>query len=130
MNHCLLEALVQEAPQLRYTQEEQTPVADMLVSFDPLRPDDPRPTLKVTAWRDTATTLEQRVQPGQQVLLEGRLMMRSVPRPDGAGMQKHAELILSRLHSYRPRPSAIPASAQPLVPDSTSDLSAEDDIPF
>lgn len=134
MNHCLLEAVVQEAPKLRYTQEGQIPVAEMLVRFDPLRVDDPQPTLKVTAWRDTATTVEQQVRPGQKVLLEGRLMIRSTPRPDGVGMQKQAEFILTRLHplqSQSPQPeSAIPAAAQPLVPDSTSDLSPEDDIPF
>ena len=135
MNHCLLEAVVQEAPKLRYTQEDQVPVADMLVCFDPLREGDPQPTLKVTAWRDLATTVEQQAQPGRKVLLEGRLMMRNTPRPDGVGMQKQAELILSRLHPLQsPQPTspdeAIPAAAQPLVPDSTSDLSPEDDIPF
>ncbi|MCY3536858.1 MAG: single-stranded DNA-binding protein [Synechococcus sp. SB0662_bin_45] len=134
MNHCLLEAVVQEAPRLRYTQGDQTPVAEMLVCFDPLREGDPQPTLKVTAWRDLATTVEQQAQPGRKVVLEGRLMMRSTPRPDGVGMQKQAELILSRLHQLQaPQPeSAIPAAAQPLVPepDSTSDLDPEDDIPF
>ena len=135
MNHCLLEAVVQEAPKLRYTQGDQVPVADMLVCFDPLREGDPQPTLKVTAWRDLATTVEQQAQPGGKVLLEGRLTMRSTPRPDGVGMQKQAELILSRLHPLQlPQPASpgetIPAAAQPLVPDSTSDLSPEDDIPF
>ena len=131
MNHCLLEAVVQEAPKLRYTQGDQTPVAEMLVRFDPLRMDDPQPTLKVTAWRDTATTVEQQARPGQKVLLEGRLMMRNTPRPDGVGTQKQAELILSRLHPLQAAEPAVPAAAQPLVPeDSTSDLPAEDDIPF
>ena len=135
MNHCLLEAVVQEAPKLRYTQDDQVPVADMLVCFDPLREGDPQPTLKVTARRDLATTVEQQARPGRKVLLEGRLMMRSTPRPDGMGMQKQAELILSRLHPLQPSQSAIAdeslaAAAQPLVPDSTSDLNPEDDIPF
>lgn len=135
MNHCLLEAVVQEAPKLRYTQGDQVPVADMLVCFDPLREGDPQPTLKVTAWRDLAATVEQQAQPGRKVLLEGRLMMRSTPRADGGGMQKQAEFILSRLHPLQlPQPAgpdeAIPAAAQPLVPDSTSDLGPEDDIPF
>ena len=130
MNHCLLEAVVQEAPKLRYTQGDQVPVADMLVCFDPLREGDPQPTLKVTAWRDLATTVEQQAQPGRKVLLEGRLMIRSMPRPDGVGMQKQAELMLSRLHSLQSPPTGIPAAAQPLVPDATSDLNPEDDIPF
>ena len=132
MNHCLLEAVVEEAPKLRYTQGDQTPVAEMVVVFEPLRVDDPQPRLKVTAWRDMATTMEEQAQLGQKVILEGRLMMRNMPRPDGVGMQKQAELILTRLHLLQPpQPEpAIPPAAQPLVPDSISDLSAEDDIPF
>ena len=130
MNHCLLEAVVQEAPKLRYTQGDQVPVADMLVCFDPLREGDPQPTLKVTAWRDLATTVVEQTQPGQKVLLEGRLMMRNTPRPDGVGMQKQAEFTLARLHPLQAPPTGIPAAAQPLVPDSTSDLGPEDDIPF
>ena len=130
MNHCLLEAVVQEAPMLRYTQGDQVPVADMVVCFEPLREGDPQPTLKVTAWRDLATTMEQQAQPGRKVLLEGRLMMRSTPRPDAVGMQKQAEFILNRLHLLQPAQPAIPEAAQPLVPDSTSDLNPEDDIPF
>ena len=130
MNHFLLEAVVQEAPKLRYTQGDQVPVADMLVCFDPLREGDPQPTLKVTAWRDLATTVEQQAQPGRKVLLEGRLMIRSTPRPDGGGMQKQAEFVLNRLHELQSPPTGIPAAAQPLVPDSTSDLNPEDDIPF
>lgn len=132
MNHCFLEAIVQEAPKLRYTQGDQTPVAEMLVRFEPLRVDDPQPTLKVTAWRDLATTMEQQAQPGQKVLLEGRLMMRNTPRPDGVGTQKQAELTLTRLHQLQPSHLAVPAAAQPLVPEpeSTADLDPEDDIPF
>ena len=130
MNHCLLEAVVQETPKLRYTQGDQVPVADMLVCFEPLREGDPQPTLKVTAWRDLATTVEQQAQPGQKVILEGRIMMHSTPRPGGVGMQKQAELVLSRLHPLQAPPTGIPAAAQPLVPDSTSDLNPEDDIPF
>ncbi|MBM5815797.1 MAG: single-stranded DNA-binding protein, partial [Cyanobacteria bacterium K_Offshore_surface_m2_239] len=30
MNHCLLEVEVLEAPQVRYTQDNQTPVAELL----------------------------------------------------------------------------------------------------
>ena len=48
VNHCLLEVEVLEAPQVRYTQDNQTPVAEMAVQFDGLRPRVPasRPAVK------------------------------------------------------------------------------------
>ena len=39
MNHCVLEVEVSEAPTIRYTQDNQTPVAEMTVRFDGLRQD-------------------------------------------------------------------------------------------
>ncbi|NDD69137.1 MAG: single-stranded DNA-binding protein, partial [Synechococcaceae bacterium WB9_4xC_028] len=47
MNHCVLEVEVLEAPTLRYTQDNQTPIAEMEVRFDGLRPDDPAGQIKV-----------------------------------------------------------------------------------
>ncbi len=38
VNHCLLEVEVLEAPQIRYTQDNQTPIAEMAVRIDGLRP--------------------------------------------------------------------------------------------
>ena len=37
MNHCVLEVDVLQAPTLRYTQDNQTPIAEMDVGFDSLR---------------------------------------------------------------------------------------------
>ena len=54
VNHCLLEVEVLEAPQVRYTQDNQTPVAEMAVQFDGLRPDDPPGQLKVVGWGNAA----------------------------------------------------------------------------
>ena len=34
MNHCVLEVDVLQAPTLRYTQDNQTPIAEMEVGFD------------------------------------------------------------------------------------------------
>ena len=41
MNHCLLEVTVKVAPTIRYTQDNQTAIAEMDVAFDGLRSDDP-----------------------------------------------------------------------------------------
>ncbi|MAD68499.1 putative single-stranded DNA-binding protein [Synechococcus sp. BIOS-U3-1] len=150
MNHCVLEVDVLQAPTLRYTQDNQTPIAEMEVGFDALRPDDPRGQLKVVGWGNLAQDLQNRVQVGQRLLIEGRLRMNTVPRQDGT-KEKRAEFTLARLHpvsgessataqaqpsttlpSKRPEPAAAPSPAKepaaqwntaPLVPDT-------DDIPF
>ncbi len=86
-----------EAPQLRYTQDNQTPIAEMTVRLDGLRPDDPPGQLKVVGWGNLAQDLQQRVQVGQRFVLEGRMRMNTVSRPDGL-KEKRAELTLARLH--------------------------------
>ncbi len=153
VNHCLLEVEVLEAPQVRYTQDNQTPVAEMAVQFDGLRPDDPPGQLKVVGWGSLAQDLQNRVQVGQRLMVEGRLRMNTVTRQDGV-KEKRAEFTLSRLHpvggsggvtpmaASRP-PAAAPVraaapapvaqlnppawNASPLVPDLPE---GEDEIPF
>lgn len=121
MNHCLLEVEVLEAPQVRYTQDNQTPVAEMAVQFDGLRPDDPAGQLKVVGWGSLAQDLQNRVQVGQRLMVEGRLRMNTVSRQDGT-KEKRAEFTLSRLHplggsggggSAAPRPAAAAPAAVP-----------------
>jgi single-strand DNA-binding protein len=97
VNHCVLEVDVLEAPQVRYTQDNQTPVAEMLVQIEGLRPDDPPGQLKVVGWGNLAQDLQNRVQPGQRLVLEGRLRMSTVSRQDGV-KEKRAEFTLARLH--------------------------------
>jgi single-strand DNA-binding protein len=108
VNHCLLEVNVLEAPQVRYTQDNQTPVAEMLVQIEGLRPDDPPGQLKVVGWGNLAQDLQNRVQPGQRLVLEGRLRMSTVSRQDGV-KEKRAELTLARLHPLGPATSPAPA---------------------
>ena len=112
MNHCLLEAEVLEAPQLRYTQDNQTPMAELTVRIDGLRPDDPSGQLKVVGWGSLAQDIQNRLQVGQRLVLEGRLRINTVPRPDGV-KEKRAELILSRLHPLGDAAAVAVAPAQP-----------------
>ena len=154
MNHCLLEVDVLEAPQVRYTQDNQTPVAEMTVQLDGLRPDDPPGQLKVVGWGNLAQDLQNRVQVGQRLMIEGRMRMNTVTRQDGV-KEKRAEFTLSRLHplgaaaaapmaaamatavpaaaatASRPAPAAPAAepawNASPLVPDLHE---GDDEIPF
>jgi single-stranded DNA-binding protein len=107
----LLEVEVLEAPQLRYTQDNQTPVAEMAVQLDGLRPDDPPGQLKVVGWGNLAQDLQNRVQVGQRLVIEGRLRMNTVTRQDGV-KEKRAELTLARLHPVGAATSAgMPAAA-------------------
>jgi single-stranded DNA-binding protein len=110
----LLEVEVLEAPQVRYTQDNQTPVAEMAVQVDGLRPDDPPGQLKVVGWGNLAQDLQNRVQVGQRLVLEGRLRMNTVTRQDGL-KEKRAEFTLSRLHPLTPAPHQ-PAPAYPTTP--------------
>ena len=144
MNHCVLEVEVIDAPTVRYTQDNQTPIGEMTVRFDALRDGDPPGELKVVGWGNLAQELQSKVQVGQRLMLEGRLRMNTVPRQDGM-KEKKAEFTLARMHpvgaaatptnaaskSVAPPPSpaakkepeAANWNAAPLVPDT-------DEIPF
>jgi single-stranded DNA-binding protein len=123
----LLEVEVMEAPQVRYTQDNQTPVAEMAVQIEGLRPDDPPGQLKVVGWGSLAQDLQNRVQVGQRLVLEGRLRMNTVTRQDGV-KEKRAEFTLSRLHPLAgggapsfgaaPGASAAPAASPQASPGS------------
>ena len=144
MNHCVLEVEVVDAPTVRYTQDNQTPIGEMTVRFDALRDGDPPGELKVVGWGNLAQELQTKVQVGQRLMLEGRLRMNTVPSQDGM-KEKRAEFTLARMHpigasASTPTPAAATSTAQapsggqaepeaanwtaaPLVPDT-------DEIPF
>ena len=50
MNHCLIQAVINSAPQMRYTKDNKTPIAEMIVNFKGLRDQDPSRELKVLGW--------------------------------------------------------------------------------
>ncbi len=106
----MLEVEVLEAPQIRYTQDNQTPVAEMAVRFEGLRVDDPPGQIKAVGWGSVAQDLQNRVAIGQRLMLEGRLRMNTVTRSDGI-KEKRAEFTLSRFHPLT-GPGAEPPQAQ------------------
>ena len=117
VNHCLLEVEVLGAPTIRYTQDNQMPIAEMQVRIDGLRAEDPAGELKVVGFGNLAQDLQSRVQVGQRLVLEGRLRMNTMARADGI-KEKKAEFTLSRMHpvaggggSAAPAPSAGSAPA-------------------
>ncbi|NEO28377.1 MAG: single-stranded DNA-binding protein [Kamptonema sp. SIO4C4] len=98
MNSCILMAQIIQDPQLRYTQDAQTPVAEMMVEFDALKEGDAPYQLKVVAWRDLALSLKENYRMGDRVILQGRLKMNVIERQEGF-KEKRAELTLGRIYS-------------------------------
>jgi len=101
MNHCLIQAVINSAPQMRYTKENQTPIAEMLVNFKGLRNEDPDRELKVLGWGNIAQAMIDELKEGQNIVIEGRLRMNSVTRKDGT-KEKQPELTASKIHQITP----------------------------
>ena len=101
MNHCLIQAVINSAPQMRYTKENKTPIAEMTVNFKGLRDEDPSRELKVLGWGTIAQEMTGELKEGQNIVLEGRLRMNSVTRKDGT-KEKQPELTASRIHHISP----------------------------
>jgi single-stranded DNA-binding protein len=97
MNSFILMAEVIQEPQLRYTSDNQTPIAEFLVQFDALREEDPPATLKVVGWGNLAQDIQTQYHVGDRLIIEGRLNMNSVDRPEGF-KEKRAELTAQRIH--------------------------------
>ena len=102
MNHCLIQSVIKTNPQMRYTKENQTQIAEMMVSIKGLRNDDPVNDLKVLGWGTIAQEMVEQLKEGHSVVLEGRLKMNSVTRKDGT-KEKQAELTASRIHHITKR---------------------------
>ena len=97
MNHCLIQAVINTAPQMRYTKENKTPIAEMSVYFKGLRNEDPSRELKVLGWGIIAQEMMEELKEGQNIVLEGRLRMNSITRNDGT-KEKQPELTASKIH--------------------------------
>ncbi|MBD0344899.1 MAG: single-stranded DNA-binding protein [Coleofasciculus sp. Co-bin14] len=97
MNSCILMAQIIQDPELRYTSENQTPVTQMLVQFPNQRSEDPPTTLKVVGWGNFAHEIKENYSAGDRVVIEGRLSMNTMERPEGF-KEKRAELVASRIY--------------------------------
>ena len=101
MNHFLIQAIIKSVPQMRYTKENQTPIAEMKVNFKGLRSEDPLRELKVIGWGNIAQEMIDDLKEGQNIVIEGRLRMNSVTRKDGT-KEKQPELTVSKIHNVTP----------------------------
>ena len=100
MNHCLIQALISSAPQMRYTKENQTAIAEMIVNFKGLRSEDPTRDLKIIGWGNIAQEMVNELKEGQNIVIEGRLKMNTVTRKDGT-KEKQPELTASKIHQIQ-----------------------------
>jgi len=97
MNSCILMAEITQDPQLRYTSDNQTAVAEMVVQFAGLRDDEPMATMKVVGWGNLAQEIQERYHQGDRVIIEGRIGMNTVERQEGF-KEKRAEMTAQRIH--------------------------------
>lgn len=105
-----------QAPELRYTSENQTPITEMLVQFPGSRPEDPLATLKVVGWGNLAQEIQEKYRLGDRVVIEGRLGMNTIDRPEGF-KEKRAELTAQRIYIVG---ADTPLEASPMAAVSSS----------
>lgn len=117
MNHCILMADIIQNPELRYTSDTQTPIAEMMVQFPGSRPEDPPATLKVIGWGNLAQEIQANYHEGDRVIIEGRLTMNTIDRPEGF-KEKRAELTAQRLHRLPGDPAWTATTAASETPGS------------
>jgi single-strand DNA-binding protein len=115
MNSCILMAEVIQDPQLRYTPDNQTPIAEMWVQFAGLREDEPPAKLKVVGWGNLAQEIQERYHVGDRIIIEGRLHMNTVDRQEGF-KEKRAELTAQKIYLLGADASVSVAASMPAAP--------------
>lgn len=99
MNSCIFLAEITQDPQLRYTSDNQTPLAEMQVQIPSLRPEEAPESLKVVVWGNLAQEVQEQYRGGDRVILEGRLGMTTAEHPEGF-KEKQVELTIQRIHRF------------------------------
>lgn len=149
-------AEIVQAPQLRYTADNQTPISEFTVKFPGLRDNDAPGQMKVVGWGNLAQEIQEKYRIGDRVLLEGRLGMSTVERPEGF-KEKRAEMTVQRVSPIgelqsmaiaeptpvaagkfvgaNATPTSAPSAAMPAAPSAPAATPAAaapdfDDIPF
>ena len=124
MNHCLIQAVISSAPQMRFTKDNKTPIAEMMVNFKGLREDDPSRELKVLGWGNIAQEMVEGLKEGQNIVIEGRLRMNSVTRKDGT-KEKQSELTASRIHHISTAGESTTEKRENIISNSNDSNSSE-----
>jgi single-stranded DNA-binding protein len=114
MNSCILMAQIIKEPELRYTPDNQVPLAQMLVQFPALKSEDSPATLRVVGWGELAKEIQENFHEGDRVIIQGRLQINSVDRPEGF-KEKRAELTVSKIYKTGEDTNFIAPSPQPSI---------------
>jgi single-strand DNA-binding protein len=123
MNSCVLLGEIVKAPELRYTQDGQMAISEMMIQFPGLRAEDPMEILKVVGWGNLAQQIQEQFQEGDQVIVEGRLNMALLDRPEGF-KEKRAELTVGRIHRVQADLNAPRMASTPTAPPADASASA------
>jgi single-strand DNA-binding protein len=115
MNSIILLADIVQEPQLRYTSDTQTAIAEMRIEFSGLRPEDPPTKLKAVGWGNLAQEIQANYHEGDRVILEGRLTMNTVDRPEGF-KEKQAELTIQKIYALNGASVSTSVTAAPPAP--------------
>jgi len=118
MNSCILMAEVVQDPELRFTPDNQTPIAEMWVQFPGLRDEEPPAKLKVVGWGNLAQEIQERYHVGDKVIIEGRLQMSTIERQEGF-KEKRAELTAQKVYLLGAEGS-LTATSTPATPVTAS----------
>lgn len=97
MNSCVLMAKIVTPPELRYVQETQQPFTKMMVEFTGQQQNDQPSNLRVIAWGNLATEVQQNYHQGDMVIIVGRLSMNVIELQEGY-KEKRAELSISQIY--------------------------------
>ncbi len=125
MNSFVLMATIIQNPQLRFTKESELAIAEMMVEFDNLSPNNPSSTLKVIGWGSIAQEVNEKYKEGDKVIISGRLKMDTIERQEGF-KEKRAELTISSI--YPVNSNSDHKSPSNAIPFNSSSSSAIDDI--
>lgn len=120
MNSCVLMAKIVSDPELRYTQDNQMPITQMRIEIEGLGANDQPATLKAIGWGNMASTLKEEYKEGTQVIVMGRLSIRSFDHPEGF-KEKRPELTISQIYPL----TGWPNPPQELSQDSHNVVSLE-----
>jgi single-strand DNA-binding protein len=135
MNSCILMAEIIQDPQLRYTSDTQTPIAEMLVQFAGLRPDDPPATLKVVGWGNLAQEIQERYHQGDgsssSVAAPAAAAVTPARTAPAAAARTPAAAPANRTAPPMSAPEAAPRTATKSKPPAPPAVEPDyDDIPF
>jgi single-strand DNA-binding protein len=113
MNSFILMATVVRPPELRYSQDNQLPIANMTVEFEGnVKAEERQPQLRIVGMGNLAKEMdENKYAEGTRLIIEGRLSMTTIERPEGY-KEKRAELIASRIHAVEGNIVSLPTSSK------------------